>query len=153
MFSFWKQEGIVLTGNLCHGFRRKGKTEYFVCICSFSTPPPAQNNPYAKAVYFRAGVLVSSNVLVKLKIMMKGPTGEGFMFGLKANTFFFFFPRANEFLPLWSFFEAGSHWVAQAAWNSLCSTGWPWTLGPPASADWTLALQMCATGLGKGWEV
>lgn len=77
-------------------------------VFAHSQPPtPAQNNPYANVVYFRAGVLVSSSVLVKLKIMTKGPTGEGFMFGLKANTFFSFSPEPMNFSPFGLFLKQG----------------------------------------------
>lgn len=101
----------------------RGRQNVLSVFAPSQPPPPAQNNPYAKVVYFRADVLVSSNVLVKFKIVMKGPTGEGLMFGLKANTFFSFSPEPVNFSPF-GLFEAASHWVAQAAWNSLCSTGW-----------------------------
>lgn len=102
----------------------RGRQNALSVFAPSQTPPPqAQNDPYVKVVYFRADVLVSSNVLVKFKIVMKGPTGEGFMFGLKANPFFSFSPEPVNFSPF-GLFEAASHWVAQAAWNSLCSTGW-----------------------------
>lgn len=74
-----------------------------------SQSPPAQNNLHAKVVYFRAGVLVSSSVLVKFKIVMKVVTGEGFMFGLEANTSSP--PEPMNSSPF-GLFEAGSHCVA-----------------------------------------